>query len=123
MNDRPTIQRLGPDALLICGPALDLLRYAVAVTQRSRLRNGQPQLKALDLLAAAAAAGHAAAVEVPTEHAGAELISTDEAAKQIGCSTRTARRLAPRLGGRRQGGRWFLDQQAVVEHLEGGKPQ
>lgn len=37
----------------------------------------------------------------------------------LGCSTRTATRLAPKLGGRLVGGRWLLDRQAVTEHTEG----
>ena len=35
----------------------------------------------------------------------------------------TARRLAPKLGGRNIGGRWLLDRHAVAEHLQGATAQ
>jgi hypothetical protein len=42
-----------------------------------------------------------------------------EAAKRLRLSDRQTRRLAPQLGGKKFGNRWFLDEQALREHLEG----
>ena len=46
-------------------------------------------------------------------------ITVAEAAKLLNLSPRQVCRLAPRLGGRKSGGQWRLDHQAVTEHAEG----
>lgn len=46
-------------------------------------------------------------------------MDTRQAAAQLGCTERHARRLAGRLDGRREGGRWLIPESAVTEHLEG----
>lgn len=45
-----------------------------------------------------------------------------EAAARLGLTDRQVRRLAPRLGGKKIGGRWLIDEQALVEQIEGRKP-
>ncbi len=69
-----------------------------------------------------AAAGHsdvrspaiskAVAVEQPT-------VPLDKAAARLGISHRQARRLALKLGGDKIAGRWFVDEAALNEHIEG----
>lgn len=110
--------RVPAGAVLLDGPALDVARYAVTVAQRARARNGLPPSRALAGLAdVLSPAGQA---DTPDEAPGeADDMTTAEAAELLGVSRRTARRLAPALGGRLVGGRWLLDRQAVTEHLEG----
>lgn len=116
----PPVQRLAPGVLLLTGGAVDALLYAVQVAQRARQRNNLPPSHALAELASAAGQTDARRVE-PLEDE-MEMIATEEAARMLECSSRQARRLAPRLGGRRVGGRWLLDRRAVVEHIEGRTP-
>lgn len=105
-------------AVILTGSALDAVAYAVAVAQRARHRNGLPPSRMLDALAAAVTApGHADALE--DGPGDADTVTSDQAAELLGVSARTARRLAPKLGGRLIGGRWLLDRQAVAEHIEG----
>lgn len=118
------IAHLPAGALLLTAEDLGVVAYAVAAAQRSRRRNGLGPLRRLDALAAAldaarvAATGHA---DSEPDHTGdAETMTTTEAAQLLGVSDRTARRLAPGLGGRRIGGRWHLDAAAVAEHVAGG---
>lgn len=113
-----TIYKVPPGALLLDGPALAVVAYSVAVAQQARRRNGRPPLAALDALASTlAAAGQAD--EDQDHHGDAEYMTTDDAARLLGISPRTARRLAPGLGGRKVGGRWLVDALAVREHLDG----
>ena len=44
-----------------------------------------------------------------------------EAAARLNISDRQARRLAPQLGGRMIAGRWFVDELALRQHIEGRK--
>ena len=104
-----SVYRLPAGALLLTGTALEACRYAVAVAQRARARNGLPPSTQLAQLGEALAA--AGQTDSPAEPAGL-----------LGCSERKARRLAPQLGGRLTGGRWLLDRVAVTEHLEGVNP-
>lgn len=125
-----TVYRLPPGAVLLTEADLDICRYAVDVTQRARARNGLPPSSALARLAAALAApGQTDSTNEPTEHDGHqdevgrdEPITVAAAAELLRCSTRTVRRLAPRLGGRRVGGQWLLDSVAVTEHATEGDP-
>lgn len=52
----------------------------------------------------------------------APTVPLTQAARRLGVSERQARRLAPRLGGRRIAGRWFIDETALTEHLDGAHP-
>lgn len=113
-----TAYRLPPGAVLLDGDDLEVVAYAVSVTQAARRRNGLPpshRLAALALLLAARGQE-----DSPAEPVGdADYMDTNEAATLLGCSPRTARRLAPKLGGRMVAGRLLLDRVAVTEHLEG----
>lgn len=44
-----------------------------------------------------------------------------EVAERLGISDRHARRLAPKLGGRKIAGSWFADELALRQHIEGTK--
>lgn len=117
-----TTYRLPAGAVLIDGEALGLMRYTVEVTQRARARNGLPPSRHLAQLAALLAVdGHADSSDDPASEA--DYVSTEEAADLLGCSTRTARRLAPQLGGQRIAGRWVLDRLAIAEHNQGRAPR
>jgi len=48
-------------------------------------------------------------------------VTVAEAARQLGLSERQTRRRAPQLGGKRIGGVWLIDQDAIAEHKEGQK--
>lgn len=117
-----TVLRIPAGAVLLTGSALEAARYAVTVAQRARRRNGLPPLGSLVALAealdaAASVGGHEDTTDdTPGE---ADYMTTDEAARLLGCTPRTARRKASALGGRIIGGRWLVDRQAVAEHLEG----
>ena len=116
----PPVQRLAPDVVLLTGPAVAAVRYAIRVTVAARLRNGYPPHRGLtDVAAALAEPGTADPEPVAPQHDSHELIDVQEAARMLGCSHRQARRLAPSLGGRLQAGRWLLERTAVTEHLEG----
>ncbi|MCQ4120441.1 helix-turn-helix domain-containing protein [Rhodococcus tibetensis] len=122
---RPLVQRLAPDVVLLTGPAVEAVRFAVAVALAARRRNGLPVPAHLAVIAAELAAGGQtdakALVNSNTRSQTTRWITTEEAAKMLGCSNRQARRKAPALGGQLHAGRWMLDHQAVTEHLEGRK--
>lgn len=118
----PPVLRLGP-ALLLHGPALDAVRYCVDTTRRLRRHKGLPESGDLAILAAALA--EPGQPDIPEPDAAhndtSEMITTDHAARLLHCSPRTVRRLAPKLGGTRIGGRWMIDPLAITEHLKGAK--
>lgn len=106
-------------SLLLTGEDLALVGYAVTVAQRWRQRNGQPPVAGLARLADTLAAPGQS--DTPEEHPREpEFMNTTATAAALGISERTARRLAPRLGGRLEGGRWLFDRLAVAEHAAGG---
>ena len=114
--------RVPVGAVLLTAQDIDAALYAVEAAQRSRQRNGLSPLRSLARLhIALTASGHPDTP--PAEPAQTETMTTVEAAQLLKCSERTARRLAPKLGGRNIGGRWLLDRQAVFEHLQGATAQ
>ncbi|MGD7707008.1 helix-turn-helix domain-containing protein [Microlunatus sp. Y2014] len=109
------------DGVVLTGRAIDAARYAVSLAQRARAGAGLPPSAALAIL-------HSTLTPPGQPDTGPDgpvhtedMITSDDAARLIGCSPRTARRLAPQLGGRLTGGRWLLDRQAVIEHLQGSQ--
>ncbi len=113
--------QLVDSAVLLTGPSIEAARYAVQVTRRARQRNNLPAAPQLDALwAALSAGGHPASRDEHTGRGG-DLLSVSAAAELLGCSNRTVRRLAPKLGGKLVSGRWVLSRQAVAEHIEGAK--
>ena len=111
-----TAYKLPAGAVLLDGADLATLAYCIEVTQRARGRNGLPPSRRVNALARLVAAPRQS--DTPDEPIGEpESMTTTEAAALLGCSTRTATRLAPKLGGRLVGGRWLLDRQAVTEYV------
>lgn len=119
------LYRVGP-AVMVSGHTARILRDALLIAARARSINGLPvsrdyQTIAAELHAAMSASGHPD-VRAPAV-ADAGVMSPDvpieQAAAELGCSKRQARRLAPSLGGRIVGGRWLIDRQALNEHIEG----
>lgn len=117
-----TAYRLPAGALLLAGDDLDAIRDAVALAQWARRRDGlAPSARLAALAALVTDSGHADSPDDPAADDGPmSYLSSDEAAAALGVSPRTARRLAPELGGRKVGGTWLLDAAAVDEHHRGG---
>ncbi|REE74380.1 hypothetical protein C8E05_3815 [Rhodococcus wratislaviensis] len=116
----PTVQRLAPDVVLLTGPAVGAVRFALAIALAARRRNGLPvPVPLAELAAELSVGGHTDAKAKGGSNTEPRHITTEEAAQMLGCSNRQARRLAPQLGGKLAGGRWLLDRAAVTEHLEG----
>lgn len=104
--------------LLLTGSHLQIMSRALDALDRERRRNGLPASKdAADMRALLAPSGHAASP--PPAAPQDDCMSTEEAAQALGVSVRTARRMAPKLGGRRVGGALLFDRIAVQEHLSG----
>lgn len=105
-------------SLLLTGRTLQTVGYAVDVAQKARRRNGLPPSRELAALAELLAVnGQTDSPEQPPgEH---DAMTIHEAAALLQQSTRTVRRLAPQLGGRKVGRSWLLDRQAVTEHRDG----
>lgn len=112
------IARVPDGSVLITGADLAVARYAVNVTLRHRRRQGLPDIQGLARLGDALAEVGQTDTE-PEASGEAEYMTVDEAARRLSCSARSARRLAERLGGRKLGGRWLIDTQAVQDHLQG----
>lgn len=110
------------DGVLLTGSAIDTTLYAINAAQWYRGTQGLPPSRRLAALRRALAApGQSDSDDEPDGQAGreGEVVAVAEAAELLGCSSRTARRLAPELGGRMVAGTWILDRQAVIEHIEG----
>lgn len=111
------------DAVLLAGGDLALVRAAVAAAQRERARHGYgPHPRLAELARHLADAGQPDSPADPPGHDGPVPIvelTAAKAAELLGVSARTARRLAPELGGRKLAGAWLLDASAVTEHRGG----
>jgi hypothetical protein len=128
-----TSQAQGPivagSAVVLVGDSLKHALDAVLVAARTRDRNGLPrsatQLALAQALAEAMSANRHSDVREPEElehYPQVEpTVPIEEASKQLNLSTRQTIRLAPKLGGKKISGRWFLDQAAIDEHKEGQK--
>lgn len=114
-----------PGVVVVAGGWLDVVRRAAQAAQERRTQNGLPPGRAYGELAQAVATALAAAGQTDpaqpggAHHGGEPTVTVLQAARQLGVSERHVRRLAPRLGGKRIGGRWLLDPEAVQQHLEG----
>lgn len=113
-------------AVVLTGPAVETALQAALIAIRSRRANGLPDSAAYRALASAlvharSGSGHS---DVQDQAVGqhfsteAPTVPIAEAVARLGICDRQVRRLAPRLGGRKIGGRWFVDEQALAEHLE-----
>ncbi|MBB3038979.1 DNA-binding protein [Hoyosella altamirensis] len=106
-------------AVIVTGHDLNTLRYAIEVAIRARKRNGLPASPTLTRLLHLTS-GHTDDRKPPgDETTPHDPIPLAAAAEQLGVSARHARRLAPRIGGRKVKGRWTVDRHALAEHLEG----
>lgn len=112
--------------VVLTGPALKAARDCALIAIKHRSWVGAPyqtyEVLACELATAMAAAGHsdvrspALSKAVPVEQPTVPLA---DAAARLDISLRQARRLAPQLGGHKIVGRWFVDELALREHLEG----
>lgn len=115
------------EAVVLTGEAARVALQAALIAIRSRRVNGLPESPAYRALATALAKsvnGHADVREVVVEqHYPREQpqVPISQAAEQLGIGERQVRRLAPKLGGRKIGGRWFVDEHALTEHLHSSK--
>lgn len=113
-------------AVILTGPAIESALQAVLIAIRSRRANGLPMLPAYYMLVTALgqarSAGGLSEVREPVgiRHFSYQVptVPIAEAAERLGVCERQVRRLAPRLGGRKIGGRWFVDEQMVADHIE-----
>lgn len=128
-----TTQSQGPlvagTAVILTGEWVDAALQAVLIAARSRdrngLRNSDAHLALAKALAAAMSAnGHLAVHKPEVAQHYPQLVPTvtiEAAAQQLNLSPRQIRRLAPKLGGKKIGGRWLLDEEAIDEHRKGLK--
>lgn len=115
---------VGP-VVVVTGPAARATLDCVLIATRTRRLNGLPHSTLYTALTealrtAVSVDGQTDVRETVAAHP--ELMPTvpvSTAAGRLGLSHRQTRRLAPRLGGRRIGRRWLLDEQAIREHLGG----
>ena len=112
--------------VILSGPELKAILECVLIAIRHRRRDGLPyrayEALACELHEALSAGGQSdvrlrpiskpVPVEPPT-------VPIAEAAERLDVSDRQARRLAPKLGGQRIAGRWFVDELALRQHTEG----
>lgn len=113
----------GP-VVVVSGPAARACLDCVAIAVRTRRQNGLPNSSVYLALAealrkAVSAYGHWDVREAPVVQHVEHPMTVKEAADMLNRSTRQITRLAERLGGRKIGGRWLLDAQAVREHEDG----
>lgn len=111
--------------VVLTGPALRTTLQATLIAVKQRKLSGLSiqtfEAVACELAAAMAAAGHSdidktsISKAVPMQ----PTMPLAEAAERLGISTRQARRIAPKLGGRKIAGRWFVDEIALRQHIEG----
>ena len=128
MTAQPNGPIIAGTAVVLTGEWLESALQAVLIAARARSRNGLPNsgshlALAQALNAAMSARGHSdgRVTEDWEDHPQQEppTVTVAEAARQLGLSERQTRRRAPQLGGKRIGGVWLLDQDAVNEHREG----
>lgn len=114
------------DAVILTGAAARCALQAALIAIRARRRGGLPvsdtyQALAIALARAGAGTGHSDIREtaVVQDISVGPTIPLVEAAARLGLTDRQVRRLAVRLGGRKVGGRWLIDEQALEEHIAG----
>ena len=112
--------------VVLSGPALKAARDCALIAVKHRKMSGVPyrtyEALACELNEAVSASGQAdmrspaiskaVAVDRPN-------VPITEAAARLGISDRHARRLAPKLEGKKIAGRWFVDEIALRQHIEG----
>ncbi|MGV0874244.1 hypothetical protein [Mycolicibacterium sp. XJ879] len=127
---RPPEGLIRAGAVVLTGPALRTTLQAALIAVKHRRMSGLPtdQFEGLaaEVHAAMSTAMSASGQTVRSEtairdtadmHPTAPTVPLEAAAERLGISTRHARRIAPKLAGRKAG-RWFVDETALREHLE-----
>lgn len=112
------------DAVILTGDAKRAAAFAVNFTrERMRQERGSTSTQLDRLASMLSDRPHTDTPEPAPEESdnsqSARLLSTGEAATLLGISERSARRLAPKMGGRFIAGRWLIPEAAVVQHIEG----
>lgn len=108
-----------PEGVLVTGSDVGAIRLAIRRAYLDCRRNGLPIPPAWDRLSASlAGVGQSDRESEATGHA--DEVSITEAARLLGCSARTARRLAPALGGRKHAGVWLVRAGAIHDYLKDG---
>ncbi|OBK75440.1 helix-turn-helix domain-containing protein [Mycobacterium sp. 1164985.4] len=123
MNDNGLTQ--SGELVIVTGAALRPALLSALTAIKQRKRDGLPT-KAYEDLACAYGAAMAASgqtdVRLPAISDPVPMQPTvplTEAATRLGVSDRQARRLADKIGGQKIGARWFVDETALREHIEG----
>lgn len=119
----------GAGFVVLSGPALRAARNSALIAAKHRKMSGAPyrtyEALACIFHAAMAAAGQSdmrsPAVSKAADVDEQPTVPLAEAAERLGISDRQARRLAPKLAGRMIAGRWFVDELALRQHIEGKK--
>jgi hypothetical protein len=127
MERRAGLIVVAPVAVVLSGPALQTARDAALIAAREvRLKRGFPEpyerlARALNDAMSANGGRTDVRETAAAEHCsqGQQTVTVDDAATLLGLTTRQTRRLAPRLGGRKSRGRWWLDEHAITEHVRG----
>lgn len=110
-----------PGVVVVSGDALRAAVDCCRIAARSRRLSGLPHSRTHDdlLTAFLTAAGRVDVRETVAAPPLTPTVTIEEAADRMNKSRRQVRRMAPKLGGKKIGGRWLLDDQAITEHLEG----
>jgi hypothetical protein len=121
-------------ALVLTGDWLPIARKAALIADRARHYNGAPSDPAYLTLAKALTSAMSANMSecgrsviaeaellhaIPQQEQLTVNVTIADAARQLGLTERQTRRHAPRLGGKKIGGQWFLNQNAIDEHRRG----
>lgn len=111
--------------VVIHDTAARTLCQALLIAERARRLNGLPPstdyAELIDALHAASGVGQTDVRTAPSlpQLPHEPTVTVRHAAKRLGISERQARRLAAKLGGRKVGNQWRLDEQAIREHSDG----
>jgi hypothetical protein len=116
-------------AVVLTGEWLRAARQAVLIADRARQHNGLPSSTTYIGLAKAftsalSAVGHSdvrGLEEIQNYPQPSPTVTVADAAQQLQCTQRHIRRNAIKLGGKKIGRQWLLDQTAIDEHKEGQK--
>ncbi len=114
--------------VVVHGTAARTLCEAVLIAERARRSSGLPLSHDYAVLAAelhaVSAYGQSDVRDKPDLDSVdvQPTVPIEQAARELNCSRRQARRLAPALGGKLVGGRWLIDKRALDEHIEGRTP-
>ncbi len=114
--------------VVLTGPALRAARDCALIAANHRKLSRLPyqtyEALAREFHAAMSVCGHSD-VRLPAISDSVEVqkptVPLDEVATRLGVSDRHARRLAPKLGGKKIGRCWVVDETALRQHIEGKK--